>query len=80
MYDAGLSTSEPIEDHVVILLERLRDCAAALRELAETANVEIWVSFSPGPRERSAVIGARTLETIASFGLDLVVDTYPAGN
>ena len=80
MYDAGLSPREPVEDHVVILLERLRDCADALRGISETANVEIWVSFSPGPRQRSAVIDARTLQAMASFGIDLVVDTYPANS
>lgn len=80
MHDAGLPPTEPVDDQLVILLERLRDRATALRELAETANVELWVSFSPGPRHRSAVIDARTLEMIASLGIDLVVDTYPANS
>lgn len=78
MHDAGLPPSEPVEDQLVLLLERLRDRADALRLLAETANVELWVSFSPGARQRSTVLDARTLEMLASLGIDLVVDMYPS--
>ncbi|MEZ5253117.1 MAG: DUF4279 domain-containing protein [Microthrixaceae bacterium] len=78
MYEPGLAPSENAVDHLMILLERLRDCREALARLTATAAVEIWVSFSPGHRQRSVVLDAGALELISSFGIDLVMDTYPS--
>lgn len=78
MHQGGLSPAESAEDHLMILLERLSDRIDRLQQLATTAAVEIWVSFSPGSKQRSVVLDAATLQMIASYELDLVIDTYPA--
>jgi hypothetical protein len=78
--ESGLDPSAPIEDHLYILMEVLRDRRAELRRLAERANVEVWLSYSPGTRgQRSAVFGHAVLGELGELGLDLVLDPYPPG-
>ena len=79
MLDSGLDPSAAVEDHLYILIERLSECHEALRTLTETAAVEVWLSLSPGPRHRSAVIDHRCLAAFADLGIDLVLDLYPQG-
>ena len=45
----------------------------------DTATVEIWLSFSPGERHRSAVLDSKVLAAVGGLGLDLVLDAYPPG-
>lgn len=79
MFESGLSPEDPVEDHLYILMERLGDRREALRELVDTATVEVWLSFSPGERHRSAVINAKVLSRVGELGLDVVLDAYPPG-
>ena len=79
MFESGLSPSAPVEDHLYILMEHLSDHGDAIRQLVEMATVEIWLSFSPGDRHRSAVIDSKVLADIGSLGIDVVFDAYPAG-
>ena len=79
MYESGLSPNAPVEDHLYILMERLSDCREALRELVDTATVEVWLSFSPGERHRSAVLDSKVLTAVGGLGLDVVLDAYPPG-
>ncbi|HKY15970.1 MAG TPA: DUF4279 domain-containing protein [Microthrixaceae bacterium] len=78
--ESGLDPSAPIEDHLYILMEGLRDRHDALRVLAEKANVEVWLSFSPDTyAHRSAIFGHRVLAELGDLGIDLVLDPYPPG-
>ena len=58
MFESGLSPNAAVEDHLYILMEQLSDRREPLRQLVDTATVEIWLSFSPGERHRSAVLDA----------------------
>jgi hypothetical protein len=79
MYDSGLEPSSPIEDHLYILVERLRDRRDALIDLARRANVEIWLSYSPGTGvPRSAVFDHAVLAELGALGVDLVFEPYAA--
>ena len=60
-------------------MEQLSDRREALRELVDTATVEIWLSFSPGERHRSAVLDSNVLVAVGGLGLDVVLDAYPPG-
>lgn len=79
MFESGLAPTAPVEDHLYILMERLSDRRDALAQLVDTATVEIWLSFSPGARHRSAVLDAKVLSAAGSLGLDVVLDAYPPG-
>lgn len=80
MYETGLGPSAAIDDHLYILVERLRDRGDALAELCERANVEIWLSYSPGVTgKRSAVFDHKVLAELGALGIDLVLDPYPPG-
>lgn len=79
MLESGLAPTAPVEDHLYILMEMLSDHADALRQLVETATVEVWLSFSPGERHRSAVLDSKVLATLGNLGVDVVLDAYPAG-
>jgi len=80
MLEGGLEPSSPIEDHLYILMERLADRMIALAALVERANVEIWLSYSPGSgSSRSAVFSHEVLAQIGALGVDLVLDPYPPG-
>ena len=79
MFESGLSPEAPVEDHLYILMEHLGGCGDALRGLGDTATVEVWLSFSPGERHRSAVINAKVLSLVGEMGLDVVLDAYPPG-
>lgn len=80
MYDSGLEPSAPIEDHLYILMERLSDRRDALIDLCQRANVEIWLSHSPGPGvPHSAVFDHAVLAELGALGIDLVLDPYPPG-
>ena len=68
-----------MEDHLYILMEHLSDRRDALVELVETATVEIWLSFSPGERHRSAVLDSKVLSAVGDLGVDVVLDAYPPG-
>jgi len=50
-----------------------------LRDLVDNATVEIWLSFSPGERQRSAVLDSKVLSAAGDLGLDVVLDAYPPG-
>ena len=75
--ESGLEPSAAVEDHLYILVERLRDRADALRTLCETATVEIWLSFSPGDRHGAAVLDHVVLSEVGGLGVDLVLEPYP---
>lgn len=79
MFESGLSPNAPVEDHLYILMERLSDRREPLRQLVDTATVEIWLSFSPGERHRSAVLDSKVLSAAGDLGLDVVLDAYPPG-
>ena len=79
MFESGLSPNAPVEDHLYILMEHLSDRKEPLRQLVDTATVEIWLSFSPGERHRSAVLDSRVLSAAGDLGLDVVLDAYPPG-
>lgn len=76
--DSDLEPTAAVEDHLYILVERVRDCRAELRRLSESATVEMWLSFSPdaGAR-RPSVLDAKVLGELAELGIDLVLDPYP---
>jgi hypothetical protein len=76
MLDSGLDSNAAIEDHLYILVERLHDRENAIRQLVETATVEIWLSLSPGTRRRPAVLNHEVLTAVGSLGIDLVLDPY----
>ena len=79
MVDSGIEPSAPIEDHLYILVERLRDRRDALIDLARRANVEIWLSYSPGTGvPRSAVFDHAVLAELGALGVDLVFEPYAA--
>ena len=78
--ESGLEPSAPLEDHLYILMERLRDRREILIELAEESNVEIWLSFSPGEHAgRTSVFTHEAIVELGQLGLDLVFDPYPPG-
>jgi len=80
MLESGLSPTSPLEDHLYILMERLRDRHEVLAELAQSANVEVWLGYSPAPGGfRNAIFDHRVLAELGSLGIDLVFDPYPAG-
>ncbi len=80
LLEGGLEPSSPIEDHLYILMERLADRVAELAQLVDMANVEIWLSYSPGTgSSRSAVFSHDVLAQIGALGIDLVLDPYPPG-
>lgn len=70
-------TAEPA-DHLYILMASLRDHRDALRGLASSASVELWLSFSPGQRRSSSVLSHAVLGELGELGIDLVLDPYPA--
>jgi len=79
MFESGLSPNAAVEDHLYILMEQLSDRKEPLRQLVDTATVEIWLSFSPGERHRSAVLDSKVLSAAGDLGLDVVLDAYPPG-
>jgi len=80
VFESGLDPTAPIEDHLYLLMERLRERHDQLTLVADAANVEIWLSFSPaGTSGRSAVFDHRVLGELGALGVDLVLDPYPAG-
>jgi hypothetical protein len=80
MLESDLAPSSPLEDHLYILMERLRDLHDALAELAVCANVEVWLGYSPAVGgHRNAIFGHQVLAELGALGIDLVFDPYPAG-
>ena len=77
MLESRLEPSAGIEDHLYILMERLRDRRQALKTLAEAASVEMWLSFSPGNGRSSSVLDHAVLAELGELGIDLVLDPYP---
>jgi len=78
--ESGLEPSAPLEDHLYILLEQLRDRTEVLCELAESSNVEVWLSFSPAAaHQRTSVFNHEALVELGELGIDLVLDPYPTG-
>ena len=78
--ESGLDPSAPIEDHLYILIEGLRDQREPLAALAKRANVEVWLSSSPGPGgDRGAIFDSKILGELGELGIDLVLDHYPPG-
>jgi len=76
--DSGLEATSSLEDHLYILVERLRDHCQELRHLAEHATVEVWLSYSPDASGgRTSVLDSRVLSEIGGLGIDLVLDPYP---
>ncbi len=81
MFESGLSSTSPPEDHLYILMEHLRDHHEALAQLARSANVEVWLGWSPAPGDfRNAIFGHQVLAELGNLGIDLVFDPYPAGS
>ncbi len=80
MLESGLSPSSTMEDHLYILMERLRERHEALAALSASANVEMWLSYSPAINgHRSSIFGHQVLAELGVLGIDLVFDPYPAG-
>lgn len=79
MFESGMTPDASVEDHLYILMERLRDRRDALAQLIDVATVEVWLSFSPGERHRSAVLDSKVLAEVGGLGLDVVLDAYPPG-
>jgi hypothetical protein len=79
MLESRLEPTAGVEDHLYILMERLADRRDALKELAEQASVEMWLSFSPGVRRSSSVLDHAVLAELGALGIDLVLDPYPPG-
>jgi len=80
MVDSGIEPSAPIEDHLYILLEKLRGRRDAIVDLCQRAAVEIWLSYSLGDgHARTAVFNHAALAELGDLGIDLVLDPYPAG-
>lgn len=80
MLESGLDPSAPLEDHLYILVERFRDHRDDLRELCDSATVEVWVSFSSGDGPaRTSVLDHGVLAELGDLGIDLVLDPYPSG-
>jgi hypothetical protein len=78
--ESGLEPSAPLEDHLYILMEQLRDRRDLLVELAEESNVEIWLSFSPGDvAGGTSVFTHDSIVELGELGVDLVFDPSPAG-
>src|SRR5215218_9048126 len=73
--ESGLEPSAPLEDHLYILMEQLRDRRDVLHGLAEESNVEVWLSFSPGETgRRTSVFTHDAIVELGDLGLDLVFD------
>jgi hypothetical protein len=80
MLESELAPSSPLEDHLYILLAKLRDRLDALAELSRSANIEMWLGYSPAVGgHRSAIFGHEALAELGELGIDLVFDPYPAG-
>lgn len=80
MAESGLDPAAPVEDHLYILVERLRDRREELRNLAERATVEVWLSYSPGAAaRRTAIFDHDVLGELGAMAIDLVLDPYPPG-
>jgi hypothetical protein len=77
--ESGLEPSAPLEDHLYILLEQLRDRREVMVELAEGSTVEVWLSFSSGDASHTAVFNHQSLVELGGLGIDLVLDPYPPG-
>ena len=77
--ESGLEPSAPLEDHLYILLEQLRDRREVMVELAEGSTVEVWLSFSSGVASHTAVFNHESLVELGGLGIDLVLDPYPPG-
>ncbi len=76
--DSGIEASSSVEDHLYLLVERLRDHWRELRDLAEHATVEVWLSYSPDASgARTSVLTHKVLSEIGGLGIDLVLDPYP---
>lgn len=74
MYESTLETSAPIEDHLYLLMERLRERHDALAALSDSATAEIWLSFSVSEFASESILDHRVLGEVASAGCDLVLD------
>lgn len=80
MLESGLDPAAPIEDHLYVLVERLRDRSDVIRELCETATVEVWLSFSPRARQATSVLDHGLLAELGALGVDLVLELYPVAS
>lgn len=78
MHESALETSAPIEDHLYLLMERLRERKDALAALSESATAEIWLSFSVSDTAGESILDHRVLSEIADVGCDLVLDPQPS--
>ena len=78
MLESDLEASSSIEDHLYILMERLRDHRGAISSLAERATVEVWLSYSPdASATRTSVLDHQVLSELGALGIDVVLDQYP---
>ena len=73
-----------IASAVAGLITASRDATSrheALARLAQSANVEVWLGWSPPPGDfRNAIFGHQVLAELGNLGIDLVLDPYPAGS
>lgn len=79
MLESRLEPSADLADHLYILMASLRDRREALGQLASSASVEVWLSFSPAHRRSSSVLSHTVLAELGELGIDLVLDPYPTG-
>ena len=80
MLESGLEPAAPIEDHLYVLVERLRGRSDEIRSLCDTATVEVWLSFSPRTKQATSVLDHGVLAELGAFGVDLVLEPYPASS
>jgi hypothetical protein len=76
IYEAPLDSAASVEDHLYLLVERLRDRLTALREIVALANVEIWLSAFAGSQSVSAVLNSQVLAELGALGIDVVLDLH----
>jgi hypothetical protein len=74
-----LPDHEPLERHLLWIIDRMEPKRQMLRELAKKYKVQFICGFSSENGQGGCTFDSELLGRISSFGISLVLDLYPPG-
>ena len=79
MLQSDLPSSEPLQDHLKWLIERLEPRGKVLEKLAEKYSMKFICGYSSESGQGGGTFDADLLARLASFRFPLVLNLYPPG-
>ena len=76
IFESGLATTVPLEEHLAELAEFVASNAASFAVLSRECDVDVFVGWAPPTGQSSIAIPGHVLATFASLGAEMIFDVY----